>query len=52
LFQLYGIAHPGALSWQLVAFNTVNALVPAVGLVLNALLVIVTVGDKSAIPNF
>jgi hypothetical protein len=46
LFQFYGIAQPGVLSWPLVAFNAVNALVPAVGLFLNGLLILVTVGDK------
>jgi hypothetical protein len=49
LFQFYGIAEPGVFSWRLVAFNTVSALVPALGLVLNALLVLVTVGDKSVL---
>jgi hypothetical protein len=47
--KFYGITQPGVFSWQLVAFNAVNALVPAVGLVLNALLVLVTVGDKSVL---
>jgi hypothetical protein len=46
-FQSYEIAQPGVFSWPLVAFNAVSALVPVMGLLLNALLVLVTVGDKS-----